>query len=162
MISLAKTKRLLKNYCHFSYRKPDYVNSKKITPLGLKHRENFIRLFLQYGTPHNFENVISIDETSWNSQQMPKRLWGIKGQPEKVETDAKGKSLTLLCAISIHGIEDFMIIQGGDKQLLWCYFINEVAERYLKNHTHLKKEDLLLVFDNAACHVNAFAGWWNR
>ena len=27
---------------------------------------------------------------------------------------------------------------------------------------HIKKEDLLLVFDNASSHVDTFSGWWNR
>ena len=31
----------------------------------MEHRENFIRLFLQYGTPFNFKNVLSFDETAW-------------------------------------------------------------------------------------------------
>ena len=32
MISITKTKRLLKNYCHVSYKKIDVMNSNKITP----------------------------------------------------------------------------------------------------------------------------------
>ena len=67
MISLSKTKYLLKNFCSLSYKKFDEVNQNKISKDSIKHRENFIRLFLQYGMPYNFKNVLSIDETSWDS-----------------------------------------------------------------------------------------------
>ena len=64
--------------------------------------------------------------------------------------------------MSIFDVENFMVIQGGNKKLLWYYFINEAAERYLAKYPEVKRDDLLLVFDNCKAHVETFAGWWCR
>ena len=64
----------------------------------------------------------------------------------------KGNRLTLLCAISIEGIESFIIVQGSVKGPLWAYFIREATELYLRKHKELNANDLLVLFDN----VNIF------
>jgi len=37
-----------------------------------------------------------------------------------------GKTMTLLAATTIYGIELFILIEGGVKAPTWCYFISEV------------------------------------
>ena len=56
--------------------------------------------------------------------------------------------------MSIEGVESFVIIQGGCKRGIWCYFIYEAVKRFLtKNKNRFKPEELLLIFDNAKAHV---------
>jgi len=37
-----------------------------------------------------------------------------------------GKTMTLLAATTILGVELFMLLEGGVKAPIWCYFISEV------------------------------------
>jgi len=79
-----------------------------------------------------------------------------------MSSKTKGPSLTFLAATSVFGVESFIVIQGGCKELIWCYFIREAAMRFLKKYPELNPADLLLIYDNASCHVNSFSGWWCR
>lgn len=68
-INITKTKKLLKRFCALSYKKHQEVNCNKVTDKSMKHRESFVRLFLQYGYPYDYKNVLSFDETAWYAQQ---------------------------------------------------------------------------------------------
>ncbi len=57
-----------------------------------------------------------------------KRCWGPKGQPKRMREDRGGRILTLLTAISVFGVELFMIIQGSVNTLIWSYFITEIQK----------------------------------
>lgn len=46
MISISKTKSLIKKYCACSFKSPDVINSNKITKENIQHRESFVRIFL--------------------------------------------------------------------------------------------------------------------
>ena len=70
--------------------------------------------------------------------------------------------MSLLCAISVNGIESFIIVQGGVKKTVFCYFIREAVDKFLKNREDLAPDDLLLIYDNARAHVEHFGGWWCR
>ena len=37
-----------------------------------------------------------------------------------------GKTMTLLAATTIYGVELFMVLEGGVNATIWCYFITEV------------------------------------
>ena len=70
--------------------------------------------------------------------------------------------MSLLCAISVFGVESFLVVQGGVKKTVFCYFIREAVENFLKKHKGLAAKDLLLIYDNARAHVENFGGWWCR
>jgi len=70
--------------------------------------------------------------------------------------------MSLLCAISVEGIESFIVVQGGVKKTVFCYFIREAVDKFLKKRKELAPEDLLLIYDNARAHLENFGGWWCR
>jgi hypothetical protein len=55
-----------------------------------------------------------------------KKSWWFKGQSERVREDRGGRIMTLLCAISVFGVELFMFIEGSVDSPTWCYFISEI------------------------------------
>ena len=65
MVSLSKTKYLIKKYLALTYKKHYEININKMSEESKVNREQFIRLFMQHGQPHNFKNVICFDETAW-------------------------------------------------------------------------------------------------
>jgi hypothetical protein len=58
---------------------------------------------------------------------------------------------SFLAAISIYGLESFMLVKGAVKQHTWCYFITEAAKNfYEKYEKDIEKfEDIILLYDNA-------------
>ena len=52
MVSLTKTKELLKNFCGASYKNHTEINETKTSKSNWVKREIFIRLFCQFGSPY--------------------------------------------------------------------------------------------------------------
>ena len=80
LVSLTKTKILLKKFCGSSYKKEVLVNYRKIPAENRKQREQFIKLFVQWTEKYNCRNLLSIDETAWYANQHMDKAWSIKGQ----------------------------------------------------------------------------------
>ena len=55
--------------------------------------------------------------------------------------------------MSVYGVESFIVVQGGVKKPVFCYFIREAVEKFLKKYKALAAKDLLLIYDNARAHV---------
>ena len=59
-----------------------------------------------------------------------------------------------------------MIIEGGVTAPVWCYFITEVQRqvfpKMLKRNPGMKKEDILLLYDNCKSHNKSISTWWMR
>ena len=57
-----------------------------------------------------------------------------------------------------------MIIEGGVTAPVWCYFITEVQRqvipKMLKRNPGMKKEDILLLYDNCKSHNKSISTWW--
>ena len=64
--------------------------------------------------------------------------------------------------MSVYGVESFLVVQGGVKKTVFCYFIREAAEKFLKKHKEVARKDLFLIYDNARSHLENFGGWWCR
>ena len=105
--SKTTTKRLLKNYLGLSYKKEVQINKNKTTPFSIHLREKWIRLFVDLTTDHKCKNVLAIDETSWYRNMNNGWSWSLVGQANARASSAKGKRMTLICSMSIDGIESF-------------------------------------------------------
>jgi hypothetical protein len=74
--------------------------------------------------------------------------------------------MTLLAATSCFGVELFIVVDGSVNSIWWCYFLSEVwkkvVPRMLKRNPGMKKEDILLVYDNCSSHTGLLSGWWMR
>jgi hypothetical protein len=74
--------------------------------------------------------------------------------------------MTLLAATSCFGVELFILLEGNVNSPQWCYFITEVWEkvvpRMLSRNPGMKKEDILLIYDNCSSHTGSLSGWWMR
>jgi len=55
-----------------------------------------------------------------------KKSWSLIVQPDKSKEDRMGKLYTLLTAISIYGVELFLLCEGSVDSPTWCYFISEL------------------------------------
>ena len=68
----------------------------------------------------------------------------------------------MLAAISIFGCESFVLIEGGCKYPIWCYFVAEAFDRFHRKYSDIPKNDIVLIYDNAKMHTLGFGGWFSR
>ena len=98
-----------------SYKGRVKINEAKRDPTHFEKREKWIRLYLKFSQKYKSENVLSVDETAWYYNMGASKEYSIIGQDNTESSTTKGRRLTLIAAISIHGVESLTIVEGGCK-----------------------------------------------
>ena len=97
--------------------------------------------------------MLSIDETAWHYSEKEGWRWGIIGQADAQASNAQGKRISLICALSTKRVEAMMLTEGSIKSTEFCYFITEAHKRFLENN---KDEDWVKNGNQVMLYGNVF------
>ena len=118
------------------------IRKKKIYGNRIKLKQK-IKDFKEQVKNINKNNIISIDEVSFDTNLYPDNGWSKKGKRIYAEINSSRKRYTIICAISNATIIAVKIIDGSAKATDFLNFIKQDLK-------HIKNKYLLL--DNARIH----------
>ena len=111
----------------------------------IKQNEQRLNLINNF-TNINLDNVISIDEMSFNLSSQPFKGWSPKGNKcivNKCNKFVKGERYTITMAVSNNKIIDYTIVKGSLTTIKFTSFITKINNKY---------NNKILFIDNASIH----------
>jgi len=136
------SKSTLFNIIHFLKFSKKIIKTKKVYKNSQEQFTNKLNLLTSSFKNINLNNVISIDESSFDTNIINNYSWSLKNSPIYKQINATYKRLTLICAISNSKVISYKLINGSSNATHFTDFIKSIPNLSSK----------ILFMDNARIH----------
>jgi len=146
-LSIKTISKMIKK-CGFSWKKTSKLIKKSDEPDQIKNQIDDACQHVEYLKDQR--EFIFIDETGFNSSMIPIFAYSKRGEPSPYHRPEKQRNISVIAAISNHGIVGFQMIEGSVKGEDFAGFLMDLISNSHEIRNNLEK--FVFFMDNASIH----------